>query len=670
MTPTVWSSNWRESILRHFPVGSAPDLPVTVVSDPRGLLADAIIHEALKDRGFTTWAYDDPLGFRIRYEHEIRAVCDIGGTPPSLVIACRREGTAYLPFDMLSRARAYLREFRFNVSDLFLGLAPASLEDLEPVWFDALYEAMAHDPAGEPRGLVTSREFLLRELFGVEVQKFDRKAEFLSALCRLHIHRRELPGSLASYVVDRIEEMQPSVRWPLAGMVRDRTAFFEFLQEQWPDFVERLAIGEGRESVARYGASPDLIPFDDPVLRTWMGALFLEGALEPVALDGTPELWPDEYRWGIVEQSKPDEGVRALALATELSSTIPSAEATYEEWLAFAPRWATFSALTLRSEKASGDVMDMLGTLWERVDQAFRGWMLRDYGALELVPKPIMLHRVLGLLRARWASGSKIALLVMDGMAWNQWATLRDGLVLPEGTYIDEQSVFAWVPTITPVSRQALFAGMPPREFANSIKTTQKDREHWSRFWIEHGLDSTSAQFVPPRHSEAPEAALGRLREAAEHPLCRVLAMTVSTIDEMSHGAVGGTPALLTLVDHWSRTGWLADGLRLLLKQDFEIWITADHGNIECVGMGRPNEGALSEGRGARARMFSDESVRRSILEQYSSSLAWKGAGLPAEYLPLISTGQSAFDTKGQTIISHGGISLEEVIVPLVRIHA
>jgi hypothetical protein len=42
--------------------------------------------------------------------------------------------------------------------------------------------------------------------------------------------------------------------------------------------------------------------------------------------------------------------------------------------------------------------------------------------------------------------------------------------------------------------------------------------------------------------------------------------------------------------------------------------------------------------------------------------------GLPEDYLPLLAPARQAFIQEGQRTVSHGGISVEELIVPLVQI--
>jgi hypothetical protein len=42
--------------------------------------------------------------------------------------------------------------------------------------------------------------------------------------------------------------------------------------------------------------------------------------------------------------------------------------------------------------------------------------------------------------------------------------------------------------------------------------------------------------------------------------------------------------------------------------------------------------------------------------------------GLPSNYWPLVTGGNEAFINPNDTIVGHGGIAIEEVIVPLIKI--
>ena len=43
-------------------------------------------------------------------------------------------------------------------------------------------------------------------------------------------------------------------------------------------------------------------------------------------------------------------------------------------------------------------------------------------------------------------------------------------------------------------------------------------------------------------------------------------------------------------------------------------------------------------------------------------------AGLPPDFLPLYASARRAFVPKGEQIVAHGGLSVEELIVPFVKV--
>lgn len=108
--------------------------------------------------------------------------------------------------------------------------------------------------------------------------------------------------------------------------------------------------------------------------------------------------------------------------------------------------------------------------------------------------------------------------------------------------------------------------------------------------------------------------------------------------------------------------------LKYLQEIDYHIWLTSDHGNIECNGKGRPSEGSIAETCGERARVYPTPELRLKVLNDYIFAKEWKSPGLPPDYHPLVAEGRDAFIRKGDSIVGHGGVSIEEVIVPLVKI--
>src|SRR5262249_46266491 len=126
-------------------------------------------------------------------------------------------------------------------------------------------------------------------------------------------------------------------------------------------------------------------------------------------------------------------------------------------------------------------------------------WLLSRFGSLanlvERDGRPVMLHHVARCLAGRrsTAQEKRIALLVVDGLSIDQWLIIREALAaLSPSVRVDESAVYAWVPTLTAISRQTIFAGEIPLLFSDSIGTTAKEEKHWRRIWEEVEVPSAS----------------------------------------------------------------------------------------------------------------------------------------------------------------------------------
>ena len=100
----------------------------------------------------------------------------------------------------------------------------------------------------------------------------------------------------------------------------------------------------------------------------------------------------------------------------------------------------------------------------------------------------------------------------------------------------------------------------------------------------------------------------------------------------------------------------------------FETWITADHGNLECLPSGAVSEGVGIEAAGKRLRRYPNAVLRGA---SKADGITWDDVpGLPTMHEALMyARGQTAF-TNQQLTVSHGGLSLDEVIVPLAQVTA
>jgi hypothetical protein len=260
---------------------------------------------------------------------------------------------------------------------------------------------------------------------------------------------------------------------------------------------------------------------------------------------------------------------------------------------------------------------------------------------------------------------AKIALLVLDGLAFDQWLLIRK--ILEGGDpalRFQDSTAFAWVPTLTSVTRQSIFAGEPPLYFPDSIETTSKERSHWQRFWEDQGVQRSGVELVTNLQSSTDP----RLEEALANPRLSVLGIVWNKVDDIMHGMMMQTAGMHSQVRLWASQGHLQQLIGRLQQEGFAVYLTADHGNVTATGIGNPREGVLVETRGKRARVYDRPEFREEVAAKFPDSIRWPNPGLPPSRHVLLSGDLKAFTDAGDEIVAHGGIALEEVMVPFVAI--
>ncbi len=142
----------------------------------------------------------------------------------------------------------------------------------------------------------------------------------------------------------------------------------------------------------------------------------------------------------------------------------------------------------------------------------------------------------------------------------------------------------------------------------------------------------------------------------------------VDKVDKIIHGMELGTAGMHNQVGQWAKQPYLSTLLDLLLDRGYRVYLTSDHGHIEAEGCGRPAEGAVADLRGERVRVYPDAALRSKVQKRFPTALEWDPIGLPEDFLSLLAPSRQAFIQQKKHTVSHGGISVEELIVPLARV--
>lgn len=664
-------SDWRTSILKEF----VPHLArLTLVADPDDLLVEEIMLQGLRERGFEVLRFEDPMAFRFAYESKFRARWDRGEVG-DLVVIVRGEAQALetLPFDLLQQGRC----LSFGLATLFPGLNYPVVASLDRSDLDALHEALLHHP-GETLGENATKDFILRQVFQIAPELIREESDLLRLLLRRHYRGQRLPPVLEERLLWLLRQRGRFEDWALEKLVPERRAFLGFLQERWPVFLNRLAERlEGTawltsdEQVSSYGmkfAGPAVLPFDHDDVRVYMDNLFLEGLLKPVTFAHGKLTQLGWVLTGIHCDPEADRKRQLEGLLEQCRASMPTEESRHREWQQFARSWALVTRMMNDPDlSAPSTAQEPFRVLRDRLDNTFQRWMEKRFAGLHNQPAlpPVILHQVPRAMARRLEEGHKVALVVMDGLSLEQWLVLRDTILEQRpGLAFQEESVFAWVPTLTSISRQALFAASPPLYFPSSLLSTHQEAGLWKKFWEGQGVTASGVGYA----KRLGDGSLEEVENLLANPKLRVVGLVVDKIDRIMHGMELGSAGMQAAVRQWGRQGFMTALLELLRTHGFDLVLTSDHGNVEATGMGRPSEGVTADVRGERCRLYPDPALREAVRARYPDSLVWMASGLPEGCHPLLAAGRQAFVSKGVRLVGHGGSSLEEVIVPLVQL--
>ena len=657
---------WRNSILNEFVQGVSK---LTLVADPDGLLMEEKLALNLRDKGFELLEFQDPVQFRYAYEMNYRSIWDQGKST-DLVVILRVQDSALdnLPFDLLQSGR----KLQFDLGSLFPDLSYPVIEKLDFQYLDELFIAQKkYKP--KQLGDNGTRDFVLHHVFGIAGEIIRTPVDLLRCLLRCHYSGTQLSADLWERLIEVLQQSGSFDNWPLSEIVPDAESFFAFLQERWPIFLSSLVQKDNNNRVQEAEISfglkyigPGVLPFGHHDILVYIDNLFVEGKLTPIKWTGSIT-GNDWAHTGLKIDKDLDVSDRVDKLLATLMEKVPSADCRYTEWLTFARKLASLKQIVESCD--SCPVPDGLKQLDIDTDNKFVDWLSHHYGSLINLPpmSPAMVHHVPRLLARTFEENDvPVALIVVDGLSLSQWKTIRNVLHEQDednNLVIRESATFAWIPTLTSVSRQAIFAGSPPFYFPSSINSTASEPKLWRKFWEGCGVSKREILY---QKGLGDGDAVQSIQDMVDRQP-KVLGLVVDKIDKIMHGMQLGAMGMHNQIDQWCRKGFLNSLIDNLLTNNYQVWLTADHGNIECLGMGNPLEGSIAETKGERVRIYPTEELRTSIAKKIIDTQEWNPVGLPSGYLPLIAGGNSAFVKKDKMLVGHGGISIDEVIVPLIK---
>lgn len=246
----------------------------------------------------------------------------------------------------------------------------------------------------------------------------------------------------------------------------------------------------------------------------------------------------------------------------------------------------------------------------------------------------------------------KTALIVMDGMSLFDFEIISRYL---EGIEYEYQCTYALIPTTTAISRQGLLSGKYPRQLKNPFSLSQEEKGFME---AAQNAGYTKRQILYAKGYNPP----------ISH-FTKFAAIIINNIDDLVHGQKQDRVGMYNDVSLMAKEGKLQSLIKDLYAQGFNIYITSDHGNTPCIGAGViRNVGVEVETRSKRMLVLKDFAEEKDSLED--KVVTYPGYYLDKDYKYYVCEAGVSFDNKNEEVMTHGGISIDEVIVPFIIIKA
>ena len=312
-------------------------------------------------------------------------------------------------------------------------------------------------------------------------------------------------------------------------------------------------------------------------------------------------------------------------------------------------------------------------------------------GAQKAVDRPLMSpdvfkSKVFPLLD----KGERVFLLVIDNFRYDQWRMLAQEI--GDIFDIDEDMYYSILPTATQYARNAIFSGLMPIQIADMFPHLWVDEDEEEGKNLNEGpLIQTQLErfrrhdtfsYHKINDSAGADSFMQQFRQLDRYDLNVVV---FNFIDMLSHARTeskmvrelaNNESAYRSITVSWFRHSVISELLRALAQTDYKVIITTDHGSIRAS---RP------------VKIIGDRNTNTNLRYKLGKNLSYnskevfvikepKKAQLPSPNLStsyVFATGEDFFAYPNnynyyvsyyKDTFQHGGISMEEMLIPLVTL--
>ena len=348
----------------------------------------------------------------------------------------------------------------------------------------------------------------------------------------------------------------------------------------------------------------------------------------------------------------------------------------------------------LELSSADSDMTEMLQMQKEEANNSFAKFVRKNYlswVAPGTTQRPLMSPDIFKkCVFPAVNNGEKVFLIVIDNFRYDQWRTLAQDI--GEMFDVNEDMYMSILPTATQYARNAIFSGLMPEQIERMFPDLWVDEDEEEgknineeplvRTQIERYRRHDTFSYHKINDSAAAERLIERLGELKKNDINVVV---LNFIDMLSHARTeskmvrelaNNESAYRSITLSWFRHSVVGELLKALAHTDCTVIITTDHGSIRAS---KP------------IKIIGDRNTNTNLRYKLGKNLNCQSkdvfvvknpheAQLPAPNLStsyVFATGNSflAYPNNYNYYVSyykdtfqHGGISMEEMLIPLVTL--
>jgi CheY-like chemotaxis protein len=341
-------------------------------------------------------------------------------------------------------------------------------------------------------------------------------------------------------------------------------------------------------------------------------------------------------------------------------------------------------------------LLDTVRSLMQDLRRDFGEWVVREYprwmrGSEDRPRLSVDLVREFLL---PWVGRDPVYFVVLDCMRLDQWRAMAP--LLSESFDIEESFHYSILPTATPYARNAIFSGHFPDEIARDNPgwwDASDDEGSLNAFedrLLQEQLRRLTGRDVPVHYEKIfSDRDADQVRARVNSALRAeggVIAMVFNFVDLMTHGrsespilmeVAKDEAALRDLTRAWFERSTAFQVLREAARSGHRVVLTTDHGSILCQ---RPSTVYARRDATSNLRYKFGQDLR---VDDASTAFGTKDEGdlrLPAgrlgmtymlaleDHFFVYPTKLREYQSRYRNSFLHGGISPEEMIVPVARL--